>query len=131
MLAELFLEAAVLGRQLQLLGGLVEHDQEHIGIDRFFNEAERTELHGLYRLGHAAIASDHDDLRFRTGFLEIAKQIETIGIGQHEVHQHDFRPPGSENFPGLSRVRRSPGQVAPGFDQQFQKFSSVTFFIAY
>ncbi len=123
--AQLFFQPLVFGRELELLGGLVEHDEQHVGVDRLLDEAEGAGLHRLDRLRHAAVAGDHDDLRLRAGLLEIAQQVDAVGIGQHQVHQDDFRPPRPENLPSLRSIRRRPGQVPAGLDQQFQEISGI------
>ena len=120
-LAQLLLEPLVLGRQLKLLGGLVEHHQQHVGIDRLLDEAERAGLHRLDGLRHTAVPGDHDDLRLRARLLEISQQVDAVGVGQHQIHEDDFRPPRAKNLPSLRSIGRRPGQVASGSTNNFRK----------
>ena len=124
-IAQLFLQPLVFGRQLELLGGLVEHDEQHIGIDRLLDEAERPGFHRLDGLRHAAVAGHHDDLRLRARLLEVPQEVDAVGVGQHEVHEDDFRPPRPENLPSLRRIRRRPGQIPSRLDQQLQEISGI------
>ena len=103
-IAKLFLQPLVFGRKLKLLGGLVEHHEKHIGVHRLLDKAERARLHRLDGLGHAAVAGHHDDLRLGARLLEVSQKIDPVGIGQHQVHEDDFRAPRSQNLPSLRSI---------------------------
>ena len=60
-----------------------------------------------------------------TGFLEVPEQVDAIGIGQHQVHQHDFRPPRAQYLASLRGVGGGSGQIPSGLDQQLQEISGI------
>ena len=125
MVAQLFLQPLVFGRELQLFGGLIEHHQQHVRIHGLLDEAEGAGLHRLDGLRHAAVAGHHDDLRLGARFLEVLEEIDAVRVGQHQVHQRNFRSPGPENLAGLGSIGRRPGQIPSWFHQQFQELSGI------
>jgi hypothetical protein len=124
-IAELLFQPFVLGGQLQFFGRLVQHHEQDVCIDRFLDEAESAGLHRFDGFGDAAIPGHHNDLGFRTRFLEVSEQVNPVGVRQHQVHQHHFWPPGAKNLAGLCGVRRGPGQIPSWLYQQLQEISGI------
>ena len=117
---ELLLEQLVLADQVAPLDRALEHRQQRVGFDRLLDEAVRARLHRLDRLGHAAVASDDDDFGRRMDLLELAQQLEPVGVRQHHVGHDDVRLPGPEDLLAASPDHRGPDLVALVLEQDLQ-----------
>ena len=66
------------------------------------------------------MAGDDDDLGVGVDLLELAQQLETVGIRQHHVGDDDVRLPGLEDFLAPRADHRGPDFVALMLEQDLQ-----------
>ena len=114
--ADLLLQPQVLGPLAGELHRLVEDVDESGLVHRLFEKVERPGLSGLHGARHAALGTDHDDLRRLVDLFQPPEERYPIRVRQLEVGQHHVRAPLPEDFlaPGANQGR--PHLVAFGLD---------------
>ena len=124
-------QAAVLGGQREFLGRLVQLRHQHAGIQRLFDEAERAVFHGLDGDGDAAMAADDDDLRLGAHRAQLPQQIQSLDVGQHQVHQDDVGLRRCHDFAGVLRGGGRLDEISLGFQQKAEKLGAVSVIFDY
>ena len=109
LIAHLLLQPLVL-RALDLqIGGAIEDRDDAGGIEiGFLEEVERAGLPRFERARDRADAADHDHLRRFVDRLQLPQQRDAVDVRQHEIDQHDVRPPRC----GRCRRAREPTAAA-------------------
>src|SRR5688572_1876439 len=114
--ANLFLESQVLGPLAGELHGLVEDVDESGLVHGLFEKIERSRLTGLHGARHAALGTDHDDLRRLVGLFQPPEERYPIRVRQLEVGQHHVGAPLAENLLAAGANQRRPHLIAFGLD---------------
>ena len=66
------------------------------------------------------MAGDDDDLGVGVDLLELAQQLEAVGVGQHHVGDDDVGLPGLEDLLAARADHRGPDFVALVLEQDLQ-----------
>ena len=118
--SQLLLQQQVLADEVATLDRALEHGQQRVRLDGLLDEAVRARLHRLDGLGHAAVAGDDDDLGVGVDLLELAQQLEPVGIRQHHVGDDDVRLPGLEDLLAARADHGGPDFIALVLEQDLQ-----------
>jgi hypothetical protein len=117
---ELLLEQQVLADEIAPLDRALEHGEQRVGLDRLLDEAVSAGLHGLDRLRHASVAGDDDDFRVRMNLLELAQELQAVGVRQQHVRDDDVRLPGLEDLLAAGADHRGANLVPLVLEQDLE-----------
>ena len=80
------LEVRVLAEQLSMLERVLEQAEELVRLERLLEDVKRAgALRGFHRLAHGAVGGDDEHLEGRIAPLELARELQTVPVGQHQV----------------------------------------------
>src|SRR5688572_14810098 len=120
--ANLLLELLVLGALLRAVDRLAEHVEQAFLTDGLLQEIEGPGLSRFDRTGDGPLAADDHDFRPRIDVLQPTEELDAVEVGQHQIGDHDVRPPLLENLFAPRADERRPDLVPLRLDDHLEPF---------